>query len=139
MTRVWRKLPLFMGVLLLAGICAYPQDSISARPGTINYVEGRAYLNGDEVMQRQIGRTSLNIDQYLRTADRSKAEVLLTPGVFLRLGESSEIRMVTPSLTDTKVAVTRGEVLVEVAQLYKGNHIEILNNGAPTVLLKNGL
>ena len=88
MTRVWRKLPLFMGVLLLAGICAYPQDSISARPGTINYVEGRAYLNGDEVMQRQIGRTSLNIDQYLRTADRSKAEVLLTPEVFLRLAYS---------------------------------------------------
>ena len=47
--------------------------------------------------------------------------------------------MVTPSLTDTRVAVTHGEALVDVAELFKDNHIEILDSGSSTTLMKTGL
>lgn len=126
------------GLAISAG-CAFSQSTVSARPGTVNYVEGHAYIDGQEINPSQLGHLNLDVDQTLRTDLNSKAEILLTPGVFLRIGNDSEVKMVTPSLTDTKVAVTHGEALVSVAQLFKENHIEILDSGSSTTLLKTGL
>ena len=139
MTGIWRSIPKLAVGMLAAAVCAFPQSTISARPGTLNYVEGTAYVDSQRVDARQLGHLSLEQDQTLRTEDNSKAEMLLTPGVFLRIAGNSEVRMVTPSLTDTRVAVIHGEALVEVAQLYKDNHIQILLNGSSTELRKDGL
>jgi hypothetical protein len=125
--------------LFVAAVYAFPQATISAQPGTLNYIEGRAYLNGQEIQQKQLGHLNLQAGQTLRTDENSKAEVLLTPGVFLRVGDNSEVKMVVPSLTNTQVALTQGEALVEVAQLYKENNIQILNGAASAKLEKKGL
>lgn len=125
--------------LLMATGCGFAQSTVSARPGTVNYVEGHAYVDGQEMNQSQMGHLNLDVDQTLRTDPNSKAEILLTPGVFLRIGGNAEVKMVTPSLTDTRVAVTHGEALVDVAELFKDNHIEILDSGSSTTLLKTGL
>ena len=71
------------GLVTAAG-CAIAQSTVSARPGTINYVEGHAYVDGQEMDQSQMGHLNLDVDQTLRTDASSKAEILLTPGVFLR-------------------------------------------------------
>ena len=139
MNRVYRPLFKTLAGLFVAAMYAFPQATISAQPGTLNYVEGHAYVDGQEIQQKQLGRVSLQADQTLQTDENSKAEVLLTPGVFLRVGNDSEVKMVTPSLTNTQVAVTRGEALVEVAQLYKENNIQILNGPASAKLEKTGL
>src|SRR5919204_112804 len=44
---------------------------------------------------------TLNSGDELST-DAGKAEVLLTPGVFLRLGSNTQIHMISPSLVDTQ-------------------------------------
>jgi hypothetical protein len=139
MTRIRRPISKAFAGLFVAAMCAFSQATTSARPGTLNYVEGRAYFDGQAVPQDQVGHLTLDANQTLRTDQNSKAEVLLTPGVFLRLGANSEIRMVSPSLTDTRLALTRGEALVDVAQLFKDNNISILDSGASTKLLKTGL
>jgi len=123
----------------MAALYAFPQATISARPGTVNYIEGHAYVDGQEVQSQELRHLNLQAGQTLRTDEGSRAEVLLTPGVFLRLGYDSEIRMVTPSLTNTQVAVTQGQALVEVAELYKENNIQILNGPASARLEKKGL
>jgi hypothetical protein len=63
----------------------------------------------------------------------------LTPGVFLRLGDHSAMRMQNPSLTNTSVEVLRGEALVEATDLHHANDIQIVDHGATTTLDKNGL
>ena len=70
---------------------------------------------------------------------QGRAEVLLTPGVFLRLGDNSAIRMDSPALTNTQVTVLRGQAMVEVDQLYKENNIRVQVNGATATLLKTGV
>ena len=40
-----------------------------------------------------------------------RAEILLTPGVFLRLGDNSSVKMISSSLTETQAALTRGQAL----------------------------
>src|SRR2546421_271961 len=57
----------------------------------------------------------------------------------LGFGENSQIRMVSPSLTNTQVEVMKGEAMVEVADLLKDNNIEILDRGGSMRIEKTGL
>jgi hypothetical protein len=65
--------------------------------------------------------------------------MLLTPGVFLRLGSNSSVRMVSPGLTDTRVELLKGEAMVEAADVYKQNNIRVIEDGMPTTVDKKGL
>jgi hypothetical protein len=65
--------------------------------------------------------------------------MLLTPGVFLRLGENSEARMISSGLADVEVALDRGQATVEADWWTKDNRLTIDQNGAQTEILKKGL
>jgi len=65
--------------------------------------------------------------------------MLLTPGIFLRLGDHSAVRMVSPNLTDTRVEVLRGEAIVEAAYVLKDSNIQVMLGGSSTKLIKHGL
>lgn len=110
----------------------------SAVPGTLNYVEGSARLDGQPITQSAVGRATLQAGQLLSTGN-SRVEVLLTPGVFLRLGHNTTVKMLSPDLTDTAAAVERGRADVEVDQLFPQNRIHILLDHVPVQLVKTGL
>jgi len=112
--------------------------TISARPGAINYVEESARINGKPVPAKGSAQVFLLANDSLTTGE-GKAEVLLTPGVFLRVGPNSEVHMVSPQLTNTVVELTSGEAMVEVAQLLSDNDIQILNHGVTVKITKPGL
>jgi len=76
--------------------------------------------------------------QVIATAN-GKAEILLTPGIFLRLGSNSTVRMVSPNLAHTEVRLERGRANVEVDQIYKQNTVLIDLPNGQTQLLQNGL
>jgi len=115
-----------------------PAPTNPAVPGTLNYIEGSANLDGQTLTQRNIGSETLAPGQVLSTTT-GRAEVLLTPGVFLRLGHNSSVKMVSPDITDTAVAVERGRATVEVDQLFKENDIHVLENHVPVQLVQTGL
>jgi len=72
------------------------------------------------------------------TTTTGHAEVLLTPGVFFRLGQNSAATMVSPNLTDTAVQIDHGRAAVEVDQLFKQNNIHIVENNIPVQLIRTG-
>lgn len=110
----------------------------SAVPGTVNYVEGQVSLAGQPVTPRSAGSVEVQPNQVLETG-QGRAEVLLTPGVFLRVGDNSAVRLLSPDLTNTRVEVLRGQAIVEVTELFKDNNIWVAMNGASTRLDKQGL
>jgi hypothetical protein len=114
------------------------QSANQARPGTVNYVEGQASIDGRQVSSHSVGQAEVGAGQYLATAD-GKVEMLLTPGIFLRLDKNSTVKMVSPDLTHTEVLLERGRVEVEADQLYPQNRILIDQKGGQTQILKNGL
>ena len=125
--------------LILAAASVFGQGyTISAKPGAVNYAEGKTFLNGDPLSDKSLKATFLNTNDSLST-ENGKAEVLLTPGVFLRVGENTEIRMVSPSLTDTQVELLHGEIMIEASGLVKENHLQILDHGASISIIQNGL
>jgi hypothetical protein len=117
---------------------AFGQSANQARPGTLNYVEGQASIDGRQVSPQSVGSAELQPGQYLATAD-GKAEILLTPGVFLRLDNNSTVKMIKPDLTHTEVSLERGRASVEADQLLPENLILIDQRNGQTQLLKNGL
>lgn len=130
---------LFGAGLLLTGTLASPQPNfISARPGRVNYFEGDAFLNQQRLTQSMLGKPFLNPNDTVSTFN-GKAEILLTPGVFLRIGENSEIRAAALSLIDIQIELRRGEAMVEVDQMTKDNSIRILLDGASALIKKPGL
>jgi len=129
--------------VLLGFVCVIPGAPVWAanpgRPGSINYVEGQVRLDGQALGPDAIGgMAAVNAGQVLET-QQGKAEVLLTPGVFLRLGDNTAIRIDSPALTNTHVTVMRGEAMVEVDQLYRENNLQVQTNGATAVLVKRGV
>ena len=128
-------------ILLGMSVLAIPvrADSHPAgRPGTLNYVEGHAFVGTKALDAKSIGSVEVDPGQTLST-EKGKAEILLTPGVFFRLGEQSSATMISSGLTDTRMSVDHGEALVEVAEIHPENNLEILENGKATELLKVGL
>src|SRR6266853_4974411 len=113
-----------VGSLLLAAMLSAPAlaDTPTQRghaiPGTINYVEGQVLIGDKPIGANSAGVDVPSPDQTL-TAQSGKAEVLLTPGVFARLGDNSSIEMVSPNLTNTQFSVEKGEVIVEVAEIHR--------------------
>jgi hypothetical protein len=135
------KLPaMLLSLTGLFGLTAFAQgpSSGSVVPGTVNYVEGSVSLDGQPLTSASVGSAAVAENDVLSTA-QGRAEVLLTPGVFLRLGDNSAVRMISPNLTDTSVALLNGKATVEVAELFKENRIQVGVNGIPTTLLKRGL
>jgi hypothetical protein len=128
-------------LLSLATLCApvaLAQSANPAVPGTINYIEGSASIDGRVLNQQSVGSVSLEPGQLLQTRN-GRVEVLLTPGVFLRMGESSALRLISPSLLNTQVELDRGRADVEVDEINSRNDLQITVAGASTRLLKDGL
>ena len=132
-----KAIPVLSLATLLAP-AALAQYTISARPGTINYVEGSATVNGQPLNPQSAATTSAKPGQTIATTD-GRVEMLLTPGVYLRLDQGSAVRLISPDLTRTEVQVDRGRAEVEVDQLYKQNDIRINVGNVQTRLLGNGL
>jgi uncharacterized membrane protein YgcG len=124
--------------LVLSSALAFGQPSTEVTPGTVNYVEGQASLNGQELTQQSVRNTRLHSGQELDT-QRGNVELLLTPGVFLRLGNDSSLRMVSPGLANTEVDLLHGSAMLEVDQLYKQNNLDVVVDGATAHIQKRGL
>jgi len=123
---------------MLAVPAAWGQAVISARSGMVNYVEGGVHIAGSPVKLDGAIFPEVKIGQTLST-EAGHAEILLTPGVFLRLDRNSSFRMVANKLTDTQVEILKGSALVEVDEILKDNHIAVKMGDSSTVLTKNGL
>jgi hypothetical protein len=117
---------------------ALAQLAISAKSGMIHQVEGRVFI-ADQMVESKFGSfPELKENATLRT-EEGRAEVLLTPGVFLRVGENSSIRMITNRLIDTRLEFVSGSVVVEADDILKDNAVTIVYNDHSVRLLKKGL
>ena len=133
------KTPLRLtGWLFAAALIAWGQPNHIGRPGMINYTEGQVLLNGNSIGSGSIGHAEVAPGEILQTR-QGRAEMLLTPGVFLRLGHNSTVKMINPSIIDTQVELQQGKAMVEVDQIAHENHLNVLTNGAEARLEKKGI
>jgi hypothetical protein len=116
----------------------YQSSQQQAGPGTVNYTEGQVSVDGQPVAPHASGNL-LQPGQVLDTASNGYAEVLLTPGAFLRVGNNSEVKIINAGLVNTSVQLTRGEAMVEVDQLIKNSNLTVNVANATVQPEKKGL
>jgi hypothetical protein len=139
MKETWRRIWQATVVLLVTAVVGVADTSNNnPPPGTLNYVEGQVSVQGQKQSPKSVGTTYLEPNQVLDTRN-GNAEMLLTPGVFLRVGHDSEVKMISPGLADTQVQLTNGSAMMEVDELFKENNVSVVVDGATTRIEKQGL
>lgn len=127
---------------LLLAVAAFAQDDdavvaaagdkyvISAKAGGVNYIEGRV------AVARKNGKSgyllkgdTLEIGDRVSTGTGGKAEILLNPGSYLRLGENSSFEFQMTSLDDLQVKLHSGSAMFEV---FAANEFRVTINTSKT-------
>jgi hypothetical protein len=143
--RRWQVVPLLLASAALGFAQTNAQTSGAMRPGagqvgpgTINYVEGSVMVNGHPLTSQSVGNSALQPGDTVATA-QGYAEVLMTPGAFLRVGPNSQVRLISAGLADTRAEVVNGSAILEADQLIKGTNLSVLVSGATAHIDKTGL
>ena len=119
-SRVLFPIATFAWVCLASG-----QSVVSVHSGLLNYFDGEVFVD-DQPLHDKFGTfPTIKEGSTLRT-EQGRAEILLTPGFFLRLDENSSIRMVTVALSDTRVEFLKGSAILDSTGSQSGNSPVIL-------------
>lgn len=131
-----RRVPLALAAI--AATSVWGQSVISAHSGVVHLAEGQVTVDGKQIVQKFGEFGDVKTGQTLATED-GRAEVLLTPGVFLRVGENSSFKMVQNKLADTKIEAVSGTLMIQVSELLQDNAITLAFHDASIALQKKGL
>jgi hypothetical protein len=124
--------------LVFACLPASAQMVVSAKSGVVNFTEGSVLLDGKTIESSITKYTDIKENSVLRT-EEGRAEVLLTPGTILRMGENGDLKMISNRLIDTRVELQRGSAVVETVQTAKDNNVTVVVNNGAASLAKAGI
>ena len=115
--------------LLLIAAVAQAQYLVSSKAGFVNRVEGKVNLKSQDNALEAMGKASMGTQmkegERLSTDANSHAELLLSPGSYLRLNEKTEIEAVRTMFDNTRFDVIHGSVILEVGEIDKKLPFEI--------------
>jgi hypothetical protein len=116
------------------------QPIISAKSGVIQYLEGDVFLN-DRLLETKIGKFEEMKDGTVLRTTEGRAEVLLTPGSFLRMAEASSVKMYDARLASTRMEVLTGSVIVQVSDIEKekDHNLTFISKDSIIELRKGGI
>jgi hypothetical protein len=117
---------------------ANAQSVISTRSGVVHYFEGAVYLGGQPLQFRQ-GKFPIVPNSAELHTEQGRAEVLLTPGVFIRIGEQSAIRMVDNELLHTQIELLGGSAVVDSAEPNAGTAVTLTYKNWSVRFLERGI
>ena len=124
--------------LTMGTVAALAQPVISARSGLVNKAEGDVFIGDKAIEESQTNFPEVKENSVLRTT-QGRAEVLLTRGVYMRIGENASFKMLTNRLIDTRLEILSGSALVEATEIVKDNNLTILAGDATVAVNKHGL
>lgn len=88
---------------------------ISAKAGGVNFVEGRvAVARKNSRSGLLLKGDTVEIGERVLTDENGKAEILLNPGSYLRLGKNSSFQFISTELENLKLVLTGGSAIMEV-------------------------
>jgi FecR protein len=113
------KRTIFLVSFLVLGLMnASAQYLVSTKAGFVNRADGKVYIQRVDSEDGQPGRASLGTQMRdgdrLKTESDSRAEILLSPGSYLRLDQNTEVRAVSTEFMQMTFELVRGSMIVEV-------------------------
>jgi hypothetical protein len=90
----------------------------------VHHLDGQVFVASQIVPHDPNRFTRIAEGQTLRT-EEGRAEILLGPGSILRVANFSEIRLLSDDVSQVKVEVLEGSVIVAVSQLSRNCTVEV--------------
>ena len=88
---------------------------ISAKAGGVNFIQGKVGVTRNDSRSGYLVKgDKLEIGEKVSTGNGGRAEILLNPGSFVRLGENTDFEFVSTALDDLKISLTRGSAMFEL-------------------------
>jgi len=125
-------------VMVLGAVPAFAQTVIGAKSGVINWVEGDVFLADKPYTMQPSQFGEVKEGMTFRT-EEGRAEILLPPGVILRLGEKASFKMIGNRLIDTRIELLTGSGVIEIADLAKEATVTVVCKDATVSLNKVGI
>jgi uncharacterized membrane protein YgcG len=116
-----------MNTLLAALLMQYV---VSVKAGLVNHVQGQTNM-----AEQSMARSGI----VMRTALDGYAEILLTPGAFLRLGENSEAVLDTVELENVSLRILKGPAVIEVIDINKKYPIHVKTGNLKVDITQSGI
>jgi len=113
------------------------QSVISARSGLVNFFEGVVFLDG-QPLERKSGTFPRLREGSTLATESGRAEVLLTPDTYIRIGEDSSIRMISSDIDDTRVELISGSSILDSSRAPDGEFVKVIFKDATIRILKPG-
>jgi len=114
---------LVMALMFCAGVIAQDRGLasvagdryvISARAGAVNFAEGSVEVNrGGRNSAVRVGE-EIEVGERLSTGANGRAEILLNPGSYMRVGANSSLELATTALDDLRIKMYGGSAMFEV-------------------------
>lgn len=112
---------------------------ITAKAGGVNFVSGSiSVVHQNGKTEALIKGSQLETGDKIKSSADGKAEILLNPGSFVRLAESSELYFVSNSLDDLQVKVSYGSAIFEVVAT-KDFRVEVKTPNSGFSIIKSGI
>lgn len=133
----------FVLSLVLIATVAQAQYLVSSKAGFVNRVEGKVNLKSQGSALEAMGKASMGTQMTegdrLSTDADSHAELLLSPGSYLRLNEKTEIEAVRTMFDNARFDVIQGSVILEVGEIDKKLPLEIGTPRSVVTINKPGI
>ena len=124
-------------ILAVAGSLA-AQYTISAMAGYIHFAEGEVWLEDRAIAPKPEDFLHVMEGRKLRTG-QGRAELLLVPGSFVRMGSESEVEMVSAGLASAVLRLHSGSVMVDLQTQFEDDGIAVLIGNDEVRFRKSGL
>jgi hypothetical protein len=109
---------LTLALMFVLSMSASAQYLVSTKAGFVNRADGKVYIQRVDSEDGQPGRASLGTQMRegdrLKTDADARAEILLSPGSYLRLDQNTEIRAVSTAWSMMTFELVKGSIIVEV-------------------------
>ena len=115
---------------------------ISAKAGGVNSVSGRVMVRraGQASEQTLTTEDDLSSGDVVCTGVWARAEILLNPGSYLRLGENSEFELVDSSLDNLRIRLVKGSAILEaIGDENTELRINIVTGQQPLLIVRRGI
>jgi hypothetical protein len=112
-------------LLALGWLSCYAQPVISAHAGLILFTDGAVLLDGKSYEPRSGHYSEVPENATLQT-QAGKADLLLAPGIFLRLGDHSTVRLLSNKLFDVQVELLAGSAIFDSGRPEPDNWVRLI-------------
>ncbi len=109
-----------------------------SKSGMVSAVEGVVALDGETLPDPLVANFPYMKENGVLSTAEGRAELLMNPSVAMRVGENSQVRLISNRFIDTRVELMSGAAVVECLELNKDNSFTLVLKDAQISVAKAG-